>query len=1162
MIVETYVMCLADGSLIIVNDAVVVNNDGLHGMGDWIEGVVDLLPGFYPVTIDFFENGGDEGIKIKYSGPDTSGKPTFLRGQHVKAQEANLCSKDYTVLSGSSAGWNQIDGRGFGEKVEDCGMCAYVCSDIDTCRSYECSPTELRCNILTESRPTNEAYKDYFFCAKDLSVKTREMVLGWQVQYFKLSYQGTLKSVPDLRGRSADRNGTTMEIDYDAASMNDDRSLDKEFPEDKFAARWTGKMQVVLEGEYTFMTSSDDGSLLTVDNTLVVNNDGVHRMGDWKQGKLTLLPGWHDVTVDYFENGGDEGIQVKYSGPDTFDKMAFLRAYHGITNPCTTDYTPMQGDIGMWGKVGARGGGEEVEDCAQCADLCSSLEECGSFECSPTELKCNLNTVINPTNDVANTDYMFCSKKVVSQQAAALRPGWVGKYFVISDYVKNVPDMRGREPLFTQSCLDINFDKAEFEGIANGFPSDHFAVRWEGLVQVTTLGNYSFYAASDDGSRVIVQNSLVIDHDGEHGMGQFVKGTIELEPGLHPVTVDYFERGGDQGIMIKYSGPDTSDAVVSLRVFHEPTNVCGSGYKRIPGAIWGAIDGNEGGDSVEDCGECAAMCSGVKSCLSYECSDTELKCNTNTAIVPTVQVDFKDYMFCAKDLSKPSALMLPGLKGKFFKIGDYVTSVPDLKGLKPDFNFTSLDVDFDRKAFGLIGSDFPEDHFAARWTGKIKITKGGEYTFYTSSDDGSRVVLDNKVVVEHDGLHGMEFVKGKPTALQPGWYPLTVDYFESGGEQGVEVKYSGPDTFGKETFLRGYHAEANPCGLAFTRMKGHDPGPGKIEGQDGDSRVESCDVCAAMCSKEGQCLSFECSPSELKCKMNTVNKPTEEANNKDYVFCSKDVIDASEIAAAVQVHGHASDGAAAQASAHAMASASAAASASASASVSADFAFSAGNASADAKAYADSAKEYADAAKAYATAGPPAPASGAGKKAGGFRVLPPSGVGTESGAANAKDVLTTHKKWPKLGTSITFPPKNPYPPGVNDPFGFVAKAFRAESAQKKQWSNFKAMVKKAKRTDPEGPMHADKNAIRTLQDKMDRLGRWKGVAWPGLVYPENHWQKQQKWAGDYHDGEEKKTPPWRNTGKPAYYYRIPPPVKYHLTYDPFGALHSPKGSPA
>ena len=180
--------------------------------------------------------------------------------------------------------------------------------------------------------------------------------------------------------------------------------------------------------------------------------------------------------------------------------------------------------------------------------------------------------------------------------------------------------------------LDINFDKAEFEGIANGFPSDHFAVRWEGLVQVTTLGNYSFYAASDDGSRVIVLNSLVIDHDGEHGMGQFVKGTIELEPGLHPVTVDYFERGGDQGIMIKYSGPDTSDAVVSLRVFHEPANLCGSGYKRIPGAIWGAIDGNEGGDSVEDCGECAAMCSGVKSCLSYECSDTELKCNTNTAI--------------------------------------------------------------------------------------------------------------------------------------------------------------------------------------------------------------------------------------------------------------------------------------------------------------------------------------------------------------------------------------------------------------------------------------------------------------------------------------------------------------------------------------------------
>lgn len=96
------------------------------------------------------------------------------------------------------------------------------------------------------------------------------------------------------------------------------------------------------------------------------------------------------------------------------------------------------------------------------------------------------------------------------------------------------------------------------------------------------------------------------------------------------------------------------------------------------------------------------------------------------------------------------------------------------------------------------------------------------------SDDGSRVVVDNELVVDNDGKHAMEWKEGEPIELVRGWYPLTVDYYDWGTDKGIQVKYKGPDTFGKETMLQGFHEEANPCGLDYTLMTGDVPGWGAV----------------------------------------------------------------------------------------------------------------------------------------------------------------------------------------------------------------------------------------------------------------------------------------------------------------------------------------------
>ncbi|WP_244298456.1 PA14 domain-containing protein [Micromonospora cremea] len=47
-----------------------------------------------------------------------------------------------------------------------------------------------------------------------------------------------------------------------------------------------------------------------------------------------------------------------------------------------------------------------------------------------------------------------------------------------------------------------------------------------------------------------------------------------------------------------------------------------------------------------------------------------------------------------------------------------------------------------------------DNYFVSQVLGNITTTQAGSYTFRLSSDDGSKLSIDNSVVINHDGLHG------------------------------------------------------------------------------------------------------------------------------------------------------------------------------------------------------------------------------------------------------------------------------------------------------------------------------------------------------------------------------------------------------------------------
>src|SRR5204863_376034 len=62
----------------------------------------------------------------------------------------------------------------------------------------------------------------------------------------------------------------------------------------------------------TFFTASDDGSVLYVDELLVVNNDFLQGVTE-RSGTVTLDAGFHSLRLEYFQGSGPSGLQFLYS---------------------------------------------------------------------------------------------------------------------------------------------------------------------------------------------------------------------------------------------------------------------------------------------------------------------------------------------------------------------------------------------------------------------------------------------------------------------------------------------------------------------------------------------------------------------------------------------------------------------------------------------------------------------------------------------------------------------------------------------------------------------------------------------------------------------------------------------------------------------------------
>jgi YVTN family beta-propeller protein len=113
---------------------------------------------------------------------------------------------------------------------------------------------------------------------------------------------------------------------------------------------------------------------------------------------------------------------------------------------------------------------------------------------------------------------------------------YTGTWSVLPNFTALTPVASGTTPTIT---------------LALATQADSFGLVFTNTLNAPTAGTYQFFTESNDGSRLYVDGTLVVDNDGLHGL-RIRHGSIPLSAGSHTLRVEFFDRVGPEVLSVGY----------------------------------------------------------------------------------------------------------------------------------------------------------------------------------------------------------------------------------------------------------------------------------------------------------------------------------------------------------------------------------------------------------------------------------------------------------------------------------------------------------------------------------------------------------------------------------------------------------------------------------
>ena len=133
------------------------------------------------------------------------------------------------------------------------------------------------------------------------------------------------------------------------------------------------------------------------------------------------------------------------------------------------------------------------------------------------------------------------------------------------------------------------------------------------------------------------------------------------------------------------------------------------------------------------------------------------------------------------------------LQGRVYFIPEESEQLPDFSRLRPQGTISTTVLDIQPQSFtvGFPGVTDRFEWFAIDYHGRIMLPQAGTYTFRLTSDDGSKLFIDGREVIDNDGIHGVD-ARDAEVALTAGIHEVRVQYFQGPREDVALMLEWGP----------------------------------------------------------------------------------------------------------------------------------------------------------------------------------------------------------------------------------------------------------------------------------------------------------------------------------------------------------------------------------
>ena len=570
-------------------------------------------------------------------------------------------------------------------------------------------------------------------------------------------YWRSLSGAGNFSERMAVRVDPTIDFDWGGSAPHPD------VPANAFTARWTGLLLTPeVSGAYTFFVQADDGVRLWINGELLI--DEWHSWsGDEYSATTTLLGNYaYHVQVDYYENGGDARVYLKWQTPLGGTSEAILAEALYPMQDCTGNNIPDACDIANETSLDLNTNGvpDECEDCNG-NGVFDDLDVSGgtSEDCNgnglPDECEvagggladCNGNGI----PDDCELGQFDCDNNGIHDGCQTITTGLVGQYFDNETW-SGTPAVARIDPV-------VDFPNPFQPPPPLG--NDHFSVRWTGALVPPATGSYTLIVQHDDGFALYL-NGIPLMSDGGYSTHST---TVTLDAGIpYHIRLDYFANQYDQTCIFRWIPPGGSEEVVPTESLYPIYDANENGIPDI--CEFGDCNGNDLPDTLD-----------IESGRSQDCdeNDTPDECQVNCDCDSNGMLDTCEAQYAS------------GLIGQYFAsydgAGDFSERLLVRVDPVVDFNWWS----------GSPDPLLPSDDFSVRWTGTVTTTAAaGTYTFFTVTDDGVRLWVDDQLLIDEWHNQGPTEWSGTISLSADTTYLVRMDYYEDGSGAEARLRWEPP----------------------------------------------------------------------------------------------------------------------------------------------------------------------------------------------------------------------------------------------------------------------------------------------------------------------------------------------------------------------------------